>query len=143
MVATVSMFALASAAAAPRIEPLREIDLVASQACHFRLPATRRQNGQVVMQWGAGQASMRLDGRLVRLEAEEAKCMSNCVVQGGRGERTFVFTGSGVKATLKKNVACARDSESCAGLPEGTARLIVSMPTGRTVATVWGAYCDE
>ncbi len=132
----------ASAVAAPNLYPLSDTDLKSTQSCRFLSGGSAAGQGRTVLQWGMEGASMRVDGRLVSLTVEEQNCGARCVAPGRSGVRVFKFSGSGVSATLEKAVSCHKDSESCGGIPEGTATLSVSTSEGHTVATVWGEYCD-
>jgi hypothetical protein len=136
--ATGSLIA-SQALASPSIGSLTESDLSTSEYCQFTVS---RGSKSIVLGLKHREAKLRLDGKLMRLSAEEAKCLRNCVSPGKSGVRVFRMSAPGADATLTKNVSCARDAEACGGLEEGSARLEVSTASGRTVARIWGAYCD-
>jgi hypothetical protein len=125
--------------AGPSIGSLNESDLNPSEFCQF---TAGRASKSIVLELKYWEAKMRVDGELMRLSVEEAKCLRNCVGPGKSGVRVFRMSAPGVAATLTKKVSCARDAEACGGLEEGGARLEVSTASGRTVAPIWGAYCD-
>lgn len=125
--------------AGPRIGQLRESDLDGTQFCQFS--ATQADEG-IVLELRYGEAKMQLHDRLVRLSVTEKKCLRNCVGPGHGGVRVFQLSGSGVRATLTKQVTCAQDAEVCSGLQEGNAKLAVSTSAGQTTMSIWGAYCD-
>jgi hypothetical protein len=127
------------ALAGPSIGSLIESDLKAPEFCRFH---AGKASTSVVLELKYWEAKMRLDGDLVRLRVEEAKCLRNCVAPGKSGVRVFRMSSPGVAATLTKKVSCARHAEVCGGLEEGSARLEVSTPAGRTVVPIWGGYCD-
>lgn len=127
------------ASAGPPIGHLRASDLDATSFCQF---SSARARESIVLEINLREARMRIDGSLVTLSVAEKQCVSNCVGPGRSGLRVFQLSGSGVSATLTKQVTCARDAEVCGGLPEGTAQLAVSNAAGQTAMTLWGAYCD-
>jgi hypothetical protein len=137
-VATLSLVAL-QAIAAPSVDSVTDTDLSSGTFCRFH---NKSSSASVVVGLKHWEAKMRLDGELVQLQVEEAKCHRNCVAPGRTGVRVFNLSAPGITATLKKKSTCARDAEACSGLDEGNAELAVSTSTGTKVLPVWGEYCD-
>lgn len=135
----VCVLAIEQAIAAPKIEPLRESELDATQFCRFFAIGAGRS---VILQMKHGEANMRLDDSFVRMSVKEKNCFRNCVSPGRSGVRVFQLSAPGVTATLSKKVTCGKDAETCGGLEEGKAELAVSTAAGHAVRSVWGEYCD-
>ena len=128
-----------AAAAGPELGALPGSADADPQACPF---SRKDATGNVVLLLKHAEASMVLEGKLLRLRVEELDCMSNCVAPGRSGVRTFLLTAPEVRVRLTKGVTCHKDSEVCGGLPEGEALLRVSTASGETALQIWGKYCD-
>jgi len=86
-------------------------------------------------------ATMHVDGTAVYLQAHELQCTTNCVSPGQRGIRRFKLTGHGIYGTLTKQAFCNRDSEVCAGMFAGTARLNIQTARGKLAVIVHHPNC--
>jgi hypothetical protein len=86
-------------------------------------------------------ATMHVDGKTVELQAHELQCTTNCVSPGRRGVRRFKLTGHGIYGTLTKHAFCNRDSEVCAGMFAGTARLSIQTARGKLAVIVHHPDC--
>lgn len=130
----------AQADAQPKIERLSdaEIQTAIAGACRFSSKAA----GGVVALVAEGQATMRLDGKLVQFKVTEVQCTTDCVAPGRYGTRSFRLLADNARAGLSKRVFCHRDSEACSGLAEGPASLTVSTERGRARVALWHADCD-
>lgn len=129
------------ASAAPRVEPLPAASGPAPD-CEVRARGPADSAGATVLRWAGAQGAMQIDGQAIVLGVNEEQCATDCVRPGRSGARVFHFRAPGVHARLSKRVVCGRDAEVCAGLPEGTASLVVSTARGRADLTVWNGYCD-
>jgi len=129
----------AQAVARPQIELLSDAEsgMTTAEVCRFSGKAAKG----VLVVVADGQATMRLDGKLVEFKVAEVQCTTKCVSPGRHGTRTFRLVGAQARAVLSKPVFCHRDSEVCAGLPEGPASLTVSTNRGRVSVALWNPDC--
>lgn len=139
----VLMLAAKSTFAAPKLDPLRADDRGSFPACSFQRIDPADKHGPVDLELGFYEATIRINGKTLRLSVRERNCRYNCVVPGHSGVRVFDLTGPGVIATLTKVVTCGRDAEACGGLPEGEAILVLGGSSRSASVRVWGKYCDR
>ena len=139
-----TMLFCSKAFAIPELSPLSASDLEpeSSLNCYFRLQSSEGEPGAVVLELKASSALIGVDNSRTRLVVTEADCKDDCVTPGTTGLRVLELLGERGSATLRKQVFCHRDSEVCAGLPEGAAILKISTSLGQAELTVWNNYCD-
>jgi len=127
----------------PKVGALVEPVLSSETGCRFSVLGAGPENRYVILEWVGTKATMKIDGKTLALDVSEARCSEDCVSPGKRGVRVIHFLSDKAQATLRKPIFCHKDSEVCSGLPEGTAKLIVSTAQGSTALPVWNQSCDQ